>query len=62
MVRPDYYDDYRNLPEYYDTMFLDGFNPQQILTAAHQTMIEELTGGGPDDTPPITIKSEVNFE
>ena len=60
MVRLDYFDDYRNLPEYYDTMFLDGFNPQQIMTAAHRTMLVELTGGGPDDPPPITFKTEVN--
>ncbi len=62
MVRPDYFDDYRNLPEYYDTMFLDGFNPQQIMTAAHRTMLEELIGEGSDDKPPINFKTEVNIK
>lgn len=33
MVRPDYFDDYRNLPDYYDTMYQDGFSPQQIFAA-----------------------------
>ena len=33
MVRADYFDDYRNLPDYYDTMYLDGFTPQQIYAA-----------------------------
>lgn len=55
MVRPDYFDDYRNLPEYTDTMFLDGFNEQQILTAAHKTMLARLQPEGEE----LSIESEV---
>ena len=55
MVRPDYFDDYRNLPEYTDTMFLDGFSAQQILTAAHRTMLSNLKPEGAE----ISIESEV---
>ena len=28
----------RKLTDYYDTMFMDGFMPHEILAAAHQTM------------------------
>ena len=29
------------LPEYYDTMYLDGYKPYEIVEAAHRTMIKE---------------------
>ena len=27
-----------NLPDYYDTMYLDGYSPEQIMLAVHRTM------------------------
>ena len=57
MVRPDYFDDYRNLPEYTDTMYLDGFSAQQIWTAAHRTMLSNLRPEPEGEE--ISIKSEV---
>ena len=39
MIKSDYYD---NLPEYYDTMYLDGFEPWQILEASHRTMMKRI--------------------
>ena len=41
MVRPDYFDDYRNLPDYYDTMYQDGFSPQQIFAAFQNKISNE---------------------
>ena len=38
MVRPDYFDNADNLPEYYDGMYLDGFEPWQIMEANRRTM------------------------
>lgn len=38
MIRPDYYDNPDNLPEYYKGMYLDGFEPWQILEASHRSM------------------------
>lgn len=32
----------RKIPPYYDTMYLDGFTPSEILQSAHQTMYAEL--------------------
>lgn len=37
MVRPDYFDNADNLPEYYDGMYLDGFEPWQIMEAFRRT-------------------------
>lgn len=61
MVRADYFDDYRNLPEYTDTMFLDGFNAQQIWTAAHKKMMAEYQPED-DGTEEVVIKSEVTVK
>ena len=51
---------YRQLPEYYPTMYLDGYSPQEIMTAFHNTMyaqIEERTS-----IPEVVIKSEVKVK
>lgn len=32
---------HKNLPEYYDTMFLDGYTPEQIMEAHHRTMTKK---------------------
>ena len=49
----------RKLPEYYKTMFLDGFSPAQILVAAHQEMLDRLTE--PEETE-VHIVNEVNVK
>lgn len=51
---------YRQLPEYYQTMYLDGYSPQEILTVFRNTMyaqIEERT-----EIPEVVIKSEVKVK
>ena len=32
---------FRDLPDYYDTMYMDGYSPEQILHTARQTMIRD---------------------
>ena len=32
---------HKNLPEYYDTMYMDGYTPEQIRYAAHRKMVRE---------------------
>ena len=32
---------HKNLPEYYPFMYLDGYTPEQIMEAAHRTMLEK---------------------
>ena len=55
----------RKIPEYYDGMYLDGFTPQEILTAAHKKMIKDFTSADPhtpDPVPDIKIKSEIKIK
>ena len=46
MTIAEYYN--RNIPEYTDTMFLDGYDPTIILAAAHQKMIASYEAGEPE--------------
>ena len=32
---------HKNLPEYYDTMYMDGYTPEQIMEAMHRTVRKE---------------------
>ena len=32
---------YKNLPEYYDTMYMDGYTPEQIMEAHRRSMVEK---------------------
>lgn len=47
----------RKVPEYYDTMYLDGFTPSEIIQAAHQTMYAEFKEK--NDVPSVIIVSEI---
>lgn len=55
---------FREIPEYYDWMYLDGFTPDEILYALHKKMDrqqaeqEELA----DSVDSIQIKSEVKIK
>lgn len=55
---------FREIPEYYDWMYLDGFTPDEILYALHKKMDrqqaeqEELA----DSVDSIKIKSEVKIK
>ena len=39
MTLADYYN--RTIPEYYDTMYLDGYTPDQIMTAFRKKMYRD---------------------
>lgn len=32
---------FKNLPDYYDTMYLDGYTPEQIMEAKHRSIRKE---------------------
>lgn len=55
---------FREIPEYYDWMYLDGFTPDEILYALHTKMNrqqaeqEELA----DSVDSIKVKSEVKIK
>ena len=48
---------FKNVPEYYDIMYADGFMPEQILYAKRRQMNEALEDDADDDE--ITITTEL---
>ena len=32
---------HKNLPEYYDTMYMDGYTPEQIMEAHHRSVMKK---------------------
>ena len=67
MTLSEYYD--RHIPDYYDSMYLDGFTPDQILHAAHRKMIREYEArkaaqraeAEANEIPNVKIISEVKI-
>lgn len=58
MTIADYYN--RKIPEYYPTMYLDGYTPQQILIAAHKRILNEYQDS--QQVNEIKITSEVKVK
>jgi hypothetical protein len=58
MTIADYYN--RKIPEYYPTMYLDGYTPQQILIAAHKRMLNEYQDS--QQVNEIKVTSEVKVK
>ncbi len=53
---------HRGIPEYYPTMYLDGYSPEQILTAARKKM-GGLTRPAAQEPPfEVHITSEVKLK
>lgn len=63
----EYYD--RQIPDYYDTMYMDGYTPEQIRYAAHRKMIREYeareaakrAAAEENEIPNVKIVSEVKI-
>ena len=53
----------RNLPDYYPTMYQDGYTPEQIYTAFRKKLFRELTEQQEDEAPNVNVvfKSEVKI-
>ena len=51
----------QNLPEYYNTMYMDGYSPEQILHAARRKMIQNFEDRQETAEPDASIVSEVNI-
>ena len=58
MSLSDYYN--RNIPEYYDTMYMDGYTPEQIMTAFRKKLahVREESKEA-NEIPNVKIISEV---
>lgn len=61
MSLADYYN--RNIPEYYDTMYLDGYTPEQIMTAFRKKLNRERAERREaNELPEFKIVSEVKIK
>ena len=54
-------------PDYYPSMYLDGYSPEEILNAAHRTMMKNYLGdlNDPDDSPDfshVKFKTEITIK
>jgi len=52
----------RKIPDYYPTMFLDGYKPYEILYALHKSMREDFIEDDSVDGLVINSRIEVNNE
>ena len=54
----------KNLPDYYHTMYLDGYTPEEIYMAFHRTMAKRLAErqAQADAVDEINITSEVKVK
>ena len=49
----------RPLPDYYPTMYEDGYEPWEILQAAHRTFLKTAAEAQPPEDYNINIKTEM---
>lgn len=56
----------REIPDYYDTMFEDGFEPWEILASAHKKILVSATEAQEQSEPAedynVNIKTEVKVK
>lgn len=51
----------KRIPDYYDTMYMDGYQPWEILEAAHNSIIKEADArqAERETQPPMNVKFRV---
>lgn len=49
----------KQIPEYYSSMYLDGYNPNEILYAKRRQMFNQTAPEEEITIRPITLRSEV---
>ena len=55
----------RPLPDYYDTMYQDGYKPYEIIEAAHRTMIKQYNArmdADRQEPAPMNVKFNVEVK
>ena len=52
----------RDVPDYYDTMYMDGYTPEQILMAHRKMMREMLLEGEEEQENDFSINSQVKVK
>lgn len=54
----------KQIPEYYDGMYLDGYTPQEIIEAAHTSILREAEARQEAKAvdPPMNVKFQVEVK
>lgn len=52
----------RDVPDYYDTMYMDGYTPEQILMAHRKMMRETLLENEEETEETLSIISQVKIK
>ena len=53
----------RDIPEYYPTMYRDGYTPEEILQSQHHTMFQKIAARKADAEPlSVRMESEVKIK
>lgn len=60
MTAIDYYS--RKIPDYYDTMYRDGYTPDQIMAAVHNSIVKASKERQQPETYNVNIKSEMKVK
>ena len=53
---------HKNLPEYYDSMYLDGYTPEQIMEAKHRSMRKEYQRRQEEATTERAVQAQIEKE
>ena len=52
----------RQIPDYYPTMYQDGYKPYEILEAAHNSIIKQYMERQEEFAPPVDEPMNVRFQ
>lgn len=52
---------FRNVPDYYDTMYLDGYTPEEIMYASKRSLYKSLQMDEAE-AEPVKITSEIKLK
>ena len=53
---------HKNLPDYYDPMYLDGYTPEQIMEAKHRSMATEYRRRQEAAATDLEIQAQIERE
>lgn len=50
---------FKNLPDYYETMYLGGYTPEQIMEAKHRSMRKEYQRGQEEAATERAVQAQI---
>ncbi len=52
----------KQIPEYYDTMYMDGYQPHEILEAVQNSIVQQYEERQAEQTPPPAMNVKFQVE